>query len=90
MFGLEKATEKDRAEEDKELYELEVRIREVVERRKLHNHLKQQIQTLKAALRKGGEQEDYDNLGLLLSAYTSIEKLTERVQRSFERAKKGR
>lgn len=85
MFGLEKIKQKNKQQEDAELYDLELRIRDPGQRRKLKDALLSQIRELKSSLRKGENQEQYDDLGLLLSAYSGIEKMMGKVQRSLER-----
>lgn len=88
MFGLEKAANKKQADKDKDLYDFEVRVRNLAERRKLTTHIKNQSQRLKEALRKGENQEEYDQLGLLLLAYLALDKLVEKIASDFSRTKK--
>lgn len=88
MFGLEKAASKKQADKDKDLYDFEVRVRNLAERRKLTTHIKNQIQQLKTALRKGENQEEYDQLGLLLSSYIALDKLVEKIVSDLSRTKK--
>lgn len=88
MFGLEKAASKKQADKDKDLYDFEVRVRNLAERRKLTTHIKNQTQQLKTALRKGENQEEYDQLGLLLSSYIALDKLVEKIVSDLSRTKK--
>lgn len=90
MFGLEKTTHQKKNQEqlDAELYDLELRVRNPTERQKLKKNLQLQIRSLKETLRKGENQEEYDDLGLLLSAYSGMEKMIGKVQKALERKRR--
>lgn len=74
MYGLEKSPK------EKFLFELEKNIKQKPEHRnELLGKAEEHIQSIKALLRKGAEEKDFDRLGVLLHGYTALQKVLKKI-----------
>lgn len=77
MYGLEKGKKGG----DKFVFELE---REIKERpaygKELLGKADKRLQEIKQALRVGASGKDFDNLGILLHAYTALQKVLKKIK----------
>ncbi len=74
MFGLEK--------KEKGLFEFDLEKELKADARKLKDLMKQvteRIQGVKSALREGSQSKEFDNLGVLLNAYTALLRVLTRI-----------
>ena len=79
MFGLEK--EKP-GKWKKFEFDLEVELKKNPEKAKnLLNKAQSHIQEIKSILREGKKTKEFDNLGVLLHAYTATEKVVKKIQK---------
>ncbi|MDJ0651641.1 MAG: DUF5398 family protein [Simkaniaceae bacterium] len=72
MFGLEK----DKLKHFE--FDLEKKIKNKKERKKISDHLEMQVQHLKTRLRAGTDTKTYDTLGTLLQSYMSLKQFLNR------------
>ncbi|MGE3953708.1 MAG: DUF5398 family protein [Parachlamydiales bacterium] len=73
MFGLEK-----RKEMGEEAFALEKELSDSEKRAKMRKKIEERIQKLKNLLRSGGQQEEFDQYGILLHGYAALQKLIQR------------
>lgn len=74
MFGLEKKSpEKFAFDLEKEIVTKPERKREILAK------VTMRIQELKQLLREGAQEKDFDKLGLLLNAYTALQKVVTKI-----------
>lgn len=76
MFGLEGQKKKKRVEEF--VFELEKELKAPQTRQEIKSRVEKRIQKVKAHLRSGEEQEEFDRFGLLLHGYTALLKVMSR------------
>jgi hypothetical protein len=79
MFGLKGKKE---SEEAPELFELEKEIRNPSKKNQLKAKVDARIASLKKTLREGGSEDEYDQYGVLLHAYASLQKLIPKVAKA--------
>lgn len=75
MFGLEDKKNKD---ESNAQFDLEMELKSSRKRRETVVRIEERIAQLKAALRSGQEQNEYDDVGILLQGYAALLKVVER------------
>ncbi len=76
MYGLEKKPgEKFSFDLEKEIKENPSRAKEILE------DVDKKIHEIKDLLRKGANEKDFDNLGILLQAYASLQKVLKKASR---------
>lgn len=74
MYGLEKENK------NKFMFDLERELKEHPGRGKeLLLKTENRIQEIKVALREGAKEKEFDNLGILLHAYTALQRVLKRV-----------
>ncbi len=76
MFGLEDQKKKKKADEF--IFELEKELKSGNKRQELKQRLEDQVQAIKAVLRSGENKEEFDQFGVLLHGYTSLQKVMSR------------
>jgi hypothetical protein len=76
MYGLEKG----KKDKEKFMFDLERDIKDRPSRGKeLLNKAEKRMQEIKHALREGASGKDFDNLGVLLHAYTALQKVLKKI-----------
>jgi hypothetical protein len=84
MFGLENG--KSKKPESCE-YELEENIQDPKKYRELIDSLDKQIFALKGELRKGLDEQPYEETGVLLQGFLAFKKVVERAQKNIEKGR---
>ena len=75
MFGLEKKPgEKFAFDLEKEIKENQSRGKEILDK------VEKRIQEIKKILREGADEKDFDELGILLHGYASLQKVLRKVK----------
>jgi hypothetical protein len=77
MYGLEKEDKRNK----KFVFDLEKEIREKPARGKeIQEKVEEQIIALKKQLREGAKEKEFDQLGVLLHGYTSLQRVLRKVK----------
>lgn len=77
MFGLENQKKKKKAEEF--IFDLEKELMSGKMHREIKQKIESRIQKIKETLRAGDNKEEFDLFGVLLHGYTSLLKVTSRI-----------
>ena len=74
MYGLEK--DKEKKKRDRFVFDLELQLKESPKKAKeLIEKVDKHTQEIKKVLREGASEKDFEDLGLLLHAYTALHKV---------------
>lgn len=75
MFGLEDQKKKHPEEF---IFDLEKELKNPQKQKEIKARIEAKIQKIKESLRTGGEQSEFDSLGILLHGYNALLKVTSR------------
>jgi hypothetical protein len=76
MFGLE--SQKKKKDKEPFLFDLEIVLKEGEKAREIKARIEDKIQKIKTVLKNGESKEEYDQFGILLHGYTSLQKVITR------------
>lgn len=75
MFGLESQKKKNT---EPFVFELEKELKDPKRAKEIKARVEEKIQKIKVTLKSGSEKEEFDQLGILLHGYTSLQKVMTR------------
>lgn len=80
MFGMESGKQKKMADF---VFDLEADLKDPGKLRAMKEQIESRIAQLKAQLRSGGEQKDFDEAQTLLHGYLAVQKVMQRVNQKL-------
>lgn len=84
MFGLGDDS-KGKKKKPEFFFDLELQIQEAGSARQIKNEIQERLGDAKAILRAGQVKEEFDQIGLLLYAYTAMLKVVDRVEQKLKK-----